>query len=132
LFHNDYPVLSPSLLVDSLSSLCFSPPHHYPCAPHIFSLFPLLLTYSLSFLCSSDYSLSSLCSSPITSHLCVSPIPSLPSALLPLLITNSLSFLCSSTIPSLPSAPQLFPHIEKYDTKKKFKKQRNSSIKCKT
>jgi hypothetical protein len=77
----------------------------------------LLLTHYLSSL-RLTYSLSSLCSSSF--------------ALLPLLITNSLSFLCSSTIPSLPSAPQLFPHIEKFDTKKKFKKQVNGSIKCKT
>jgi hypothetical protein len=104
-------------LTYSLSSLCSSPIPFLSSALQLFSLFPLLLTHYLSSL-RLTYSLSSLCSSPF--------------ALLPLLITNSLSFLCSSTIPSLPSAPQLFPHIKKFYTKKKFKKQVNGCTKCKT
>jgi hypothetical protein len=54
------PHLFPLLINFSLSSLCSSPA---PKAPHLFLLFPLLLTYS-SLPSVLMYSFSSLCSSP--------------------------------------------------------------------
>jgi hypothetical protein len=70
---------------------------YLPSAPHLFLIFPLLLTYSYSSLCSS-------------------PIPTLPSAphlfpIFPLLLTYYPFSLSSSPIPFPPSVPQLFSHF---------------------